>query len=142
MEVAEVEAKENFRSTDDVVTAGLVAFGLYLVGISLFAAVAPGAFFDTVGPYGERSDHYIHDVAAFQGAVGVFVLLAVRRPAWRIPALLVATLQFGLHALSHLADIRDADPEWVGLSEFIALAAATAVLVWLLARANRAAKAQ
>lgn len=135
-----MEARENSRATyDDIVTAGLVVFGLYLVGISLFAAVAPGAFFETVGPYGAQSDHYIHDVAAFQGAVGVFLLLAVPRPTWRIPALAVATLQFGLHAISHLVDIGDADPEWVGVAEFIALAAATAVLVWLLARANRAA---
>jgi hypothetical protein len=123
---------------DGVVTAGLVVFGLYLVGIALFAAVAPGTFFEEVGPFGARSDHYIHDVAAFQGAVGVFLLLAVRRPAWRVPALVVASLQFALHALSHLVDIREADPEWLGVAEFIGLALGTAVLVWLLVRAGRA----
>ncbi len=119
----------------DVVSVGLVVFGLYLVGIALFAAVAPGAFFEELGPFGARSDHYIHDVAAFQGAVGVFVLLAVRRPAWQVPALVVALLQFALHTLSHLVDISDADPEWLGVAEFIGLALGTAVLAWLLVRA-------
>jgi hypothetical protein len=121
----------------DVVTVGLVVFGLYLVAIALFAVVAPGTFFETVGPFGTRSDHYIHDVAAFQGAVGVFLLLSVREPAWRIPALVVATLQFALHTLSHLVDIGDSDPEWLGVAEFAGLTLATAVLLWLLARAHR-----
>jgi hypothetical protein len=30
----------------DLVTVGLVVFGLYLVGIVLFAALAPGTFFE------------------------------------------------------------------------------------------------
>jgi hypothetical protein len=140
-EVEAIGGSNARKGSDDVVTTGLLVFGLYLVGISLFAAVAPGTFFEEVGPYGARSDHYIHDVAAFQGAVGVFLLLAVRRPTWRVPALAVAMLQFGFHALSHLVDIGDADPEWLGVAEFIGLAVATPVLAWLLARANRAAGA-
>jgi hypothetical protein len=123
--------------TRDVVSLGLVVFGLYLVGIALFAALAPGTFFEEVGRFGPRNDHYIHDVAAFQGSVGVMLLLAVRRPAWWVPALTVALLQFALHAISHLVDIGDADPEWIGVAEFVALALATAVLIWLLARASR-----
>jgi len=123
--------------TDATIKAGLVVFGGYLVALSLFAAVAPGTFFDEIGPYGVQNDHYIHDVAAFQGAVGIFMLLAVRRPSWRVPALAVATLQFALHTVSHLVDIGDADPEWLGVAEAIALVLGTAVLAWLLWRANR-----
>ena len=123
----------------NVVTVGLTVFGLYLVGISLFAAVAPGTFHEEVGPFGPRSDHYIHDVAAFQGAVGVFALLAARRPAWWVPAITVTLFQFALHTVSHLIDMSDADPEWLGVLEFVALTLATAVLVWLLARASSAA---
>ena len=126
---------------DAAVRVGLAVFGIYLVAISLFAAVAPGAFFDEIGPYGIQNDHYIHDVAAFQGAVGIFLLLAVRRPAWWVPALAVATLQFALHAVSHLVDIGDADPEWLGVAEAIALVLATGVLAWLLWRASRLAAA-
>jgi hypothetical protein len=136
--VESIAGSETRTARDNVVRAGLVVFGLYLVGIALFAAVAPETFFEEVGPFGARNDHYIHDVAAFQGAVGVFLLLAVRRPTWRAPALAVASLQFALHALSHLVDIGDADPRWLGVAEFIGLALATAILVWLLVRARRA----
>jgi len=75
----------------DLVTVGLVVFGLYLVGVALFAALAPGTFFDETGRFGPRNNHYIHDVAAFQGADGLLLLLAARRPMWRVPALFVAS---------------------------------------------------
>jgi hypothetical protein len=117
-------------------------FGLYLVGISLFAVVAPGTFFDEVGRFGPRNERYIHDVAAFQGAVGLLLLLAARRPAWWVPAITVTLFQFAFHAVSHLVDMGDADPGWVGVLEFVALTLATALLVWLLARANRATGAR
>jgi hypothetical protein len=126
----------------DAVTAGLVVFGLYLVGISIFAAVAPTTFFEEVGRFGPRNEHYIHDVAAFQAAVGLLLLLAVRRSGWRVPALAVAAMQFGLHAVSHLVDMGDADPRWLGVFEFAALTLATAALLWLLARAHRASGRQ
>jgi hypothetical protein len=127
--------------TDRMVRGALLVLGLYLVAISVFAAVAPGTFFEEIGPYGARNDHYIHDVAAFQGAVGIFLLLAVRRPAWWVPALAVVTLQFALHAISHLVDIGDADPESLGVAEAIALLVATAGLLWLLVRASRVVRA-
>jgi hypothetical protein len=121
----------------DAVRLGLVVFGVYLVGIALFAIVAPGTFFEELGRFGPRNEHYIHDVAAFQGAIGLFMLAAVRRPVWWVPALIVASLQFGLHAISHLVDVGDADPEWVGIAELVGLTLATAVLVWLLVQASR-----
>jgi hypothetical protein len=79
----------------DAVSVGLVIFGLYLVGIALFAVLAPGPFFDETGRFGPRNNHYIHDVAAFQGADGLLLLFAARRPTWQVPALVVASLQFG-----------------------------------------------
>jgi uncharacterized protein DUF4345 len=121
----------------DVVTVGLIVFGLYQVGIALYIVVAPGSFFETLGPFGVRSDHYLHDVAAFQAATGLLMLLAVRRPRWRVPTLAVALISFGLHAVSHLVDINEARPQLVGVLEFIGLAVATAIIGWLLVRAAR-----
>ena len=123
------------------VRIGLVVFGAYMLGIAVFAAVAPGTFFEEVGPFGTRNDHYIHDVAAFQAADGLLLLLAVRKPVWRVPALTLASLQFGLHGVSHLVDIGKADPEWLGAAEFAGLALATAIAVWLLVLAGRQAGA-
>ncbi len=135
-----MEAIEHGGSDDerDVVTVGLVIFGLYLVGIALFALLAPGIFFDETGRFGPRNDHYIHDVAAFQGADGLLLLLAARFRTWQVPALVVASLQFGFHAVSHLVDMGDADPDWLGVLEFVGLVLASAVLLWLLSRARAA----
>jgi hypothetical protein len=70
----------------DAINVGLVAFGAYLVGIAVWGVVAPGSFYEELGRFGPRNDHYIHDVAAFQAAAGILLLLAVRRPTWRVPA--------------------------------------------------------
>lgn len=117
---------------------GLIGFGLYHLAVGLFMAVAPGAFFELLGPFGERNDHYVRDVAAFQVPLGAALLAAVRLSSWRAPVLAFATFHWALHALNHLVDIGAATPAWVGVADFLLLAAGAAVLGWLLARALRA----
>jgi hypothetical protein len=85
-----------------------------------------------VGPFGAQNDHYIRDTATFSGAIGVGLLIALRRPAWRVPMLAVSTVQFALHSINHLFDIDRAHPSWNGYFDFFSLAAATLVLAWLL----------
>jgi hypothetical protein len=119
----------------DLVGAGLLAFGIYQVALGLFMVVAPGAFFDSVAAFGTRNDHYIQDLAAFELPLGVLFLVAVRSPSWRIPALFFGVLHWALHALSHLVDIGEADPEWIGPFDFVAITIGTALLGWLLWRA-------
>lgn len=126
--------------TSDVVGAGLLAFGIYQIALGLFMVVAPGTFFDTVASFGTRNDHYIQDLAAFELPLGVLFLLAVRRPSWRVPALFFGFLHWALHALSHLVDIGEADPGWLGPFDFIAITIGTALLGWLLWRAIEEAR--
>lgn len=116
---------------------GLLVFGAYYLALGFWQAVAPGPFYDAVGPFGSRNDHYTRDVATWSLALGAALLLAGRRPSWRVPVLAVATLQSALHAVNHLIDIGDADPGWVGPFDFAALAVVTGVLAWLLASAAR-----
>ncbi len=99
--------------------------------------VSPGTFFDAIGPFGERNDHYIRDMGTAVLALGTVALLAVRRPSWRLPVLAFAAVWFGLHALNHLADIGEADPEAVGVGDFVSLTALTAGLAWLAVLAHR-----
>src|SRR5258708_2178862 len=80
----------------------LIVFGVYSVLLGLFMFVAPGTFFDTLGNFGARNDHYIFDNAAFEFPLGLMMLAAIRWPSWRVPALAFAPLHWGLHALSHL----------------------------------------
>jgi hypothetical protein len=119
----------------DLVGAGLLAFGIYQVALGLFMVVAPGTFFDELAAFGTRNDHYIQDLATFELPLGVLFLVAALRVNWRIPALVFGVLHWALHAVSHLLDIGEADPEWLGPFDFIAITIGTALLGWLLWRA-------
>ena len=126
------------RGKDGVVRTVLVVYGLAQVGLVALMVAAPGTFFEEIGPYGERNDHYIRDVATFQIPLGVALLAAVRQRTWRAPLLAFATLQWTLHSLNHLVDIGAAATVWIGVVDFVLLAAGAAVLGWLLWRALRA----
>jgi hypothetical protein len=118
----------------------LVLFGLTTLGLGLFMAVAPGTFFDTLGPFGSRNDHYTRDNASFNLANGALLLAAAGRPSWRTPALAFTTLQWFLHMINHLVDIGDAEPGWVGVFDAVSLGLGLAILasaLLLTARADR-----
>ncbi len=125
----------------DLVVAGLIAFGVYHLALGLFMVVAPGSFFTEIGPFGAQNDHYIRDTATFNFAFGVGLLAAVRRPSWRVPVLAVVLIQFVLHAVNHLVDIGEAEPESVGVVDFVALLVGAALLAGLLVAARREAAA-
>lgn len=119
---------------------------LFLLGgvqllIGLFQAIAPGTFIDQVAPFGPGADdHFLRDLATFQIAVGAALVLAVRRPTWRVPVLFLATLQGILHTVNHLVDIADTDPGWLGPFDFFTLLLLTAITAWVLAGAARLAR--
>ena len=125
------------RTLDTTTRAVLLTFGLYLTAVALYALVAPTGFFENVGPFGTRNDHYTRDGGTFQLALGVSALYALARPRWARPILGATALQFGLHAANHLADITEADPEWIGYFDFFGLAAGAAVLAWAFVRLGR-----
>ena len=52
----------------------LIVFGAYSVLLGLFMFVAPGTFFDTLGSFGARNDHYIFDNATFEFPLGLTLL--------------------------------------------------------------------
>ncbi len=112
--------------------AGLVTFAALHIGLALFMAIAPHAFYTAVGPFGALNEHYIRDTATFYAALGLATAVAVSRPSWRVPVLAITTVQYALHSLNHLLDISKAHPAWVGYADFASLAAATLLLVWLL----------
>lgn len=120
-----------------VVTVGIATFAAIQLGLALFMAAAPHAFYTDVGPFGTFNGHYIRDVASFYGAIGVGLLLSLSRPSWRVPMLAVTTIQYALHSLNHLLDIGKAHPLWEGYFDFFALAAATVLLARLWHTAAR-----
>ena len=116
----------------DLVAAGLLAFGVYNLALGALMVVAPGFFFEAIGPFGERNDHYTRDTATFSLALGAITLVAVRRVSWRVPVLAVLAVQFTLHAVNHLVDIDAARPAAAGPIDF-ALITLGAVLASLVA---------
>ncbi len=129
---------------DDLVPLGLLTYGALQLAQGAWMLTSPGTFFDAIGPFGARNDHYTRDAATWSLALGAALLLTGLRARRERGAaagaagalLLFAALQTGLHAANHLADLGEADPRWVGVFDAISLAALTAGLA-LLWRLNR-----
>ena len=105
--------------------------GVAQLAFGLWMAISPATFFDTVGGFGAENHHYVRDMSTVYLALGLALLVAARRPGWAAPVLLVAALQYGIHAVNHLLDVGEADPSWVGPFEVVTIAVGTAVLAYL-----------
>ena len=114
----------------------IFAAGQLVIGGLLW--LAPGFFYEEIGPYGARNDHYMADVATWYLALGVAALVALSRESWRVPVLALAFIQYALHSLNHLLDIGEADPSWLGPANFVSLVLTTVLLAWMLRRDDRA----
>ena len=110
----------------------LIAFGAVQLGLGLLLWLTPGFFYDEIGPFGPRNDHYMGDVATWYLALGAATLVSVQRVSWRVPVLALALVQYALHALNHLIDVGEADPSWLGPADFISLTLTAMLLAWML----------
>ncbi|HEV2979846.1 MAG TPA: hypothetical protein VGX51_00325 [Solirubrobacteraceae bacterium] len=137
-------AGEQAAIRKDALKASFLILAFYDMALAVFMAAAPHAFYSKVGPFGVQNDHYIRDTATFSAAIGVGALVALRRASWRVPVLVISTVQFALHSVNHLVDIGNAHPHWNGYFDFFSLAAATLLLAWLLriARADERDRAR
>ena len=117
----------------------LIAFAVGQLVLGLLLWLAPGFFYDEIGPYGPRNDHYMADLASFYLALGAVALVAVRRVSWRVPVLVFALIQYGLHSLNHLIDIGGSDPSWLGPANFASLLLTALLLAWMLRREREVA---
>jgi hypothetical protein len=116
---------------------GLLVLALSQLALALWMVADPGGFFDQVGAFGAQNDHYIRDVATWSAALGVTALIAVWQPAWQLPVLVFAAVQFTLHAINHIADAGDAVGSTDGAFDAISLALGAVLLgalAWLAAR--------
>jgi hypothetical protein len=122
--------------------AVLIVLGVLNAASGALALIAPDTFFDQVGRYGVENSHYVGDVGAFVLAFGVAVLLAARRPSWRVPVLALGALWYGLHALNHAFDVGQARSDARGIFDTVYIgigALLFAYLVWAASRLQAAA---
>lgn len=117
------------RPTERVLTLAIAGLAGVQLALGLFILLAPGPFSDTIGGFGTRNDHLARDISTVYLALGVGLLVAVNRPAWRRPVLLVALVQYGLHTINHIVDAGGADPAWAGPVDIVILAAAVGMLL-------------
>jgi uncharacterized membrane protein (DUF2068 family) len=122
--------------------AGLVVYGVIQLVQGLWMVVDPGSFFDAVGPFGVRNDHYTRDMATWSLAIGPVCLWAARRDhRTRAAVLLIAGLEAAIHTVNHIVDAGDADPHWVGIFDAVSLAAFAVALLVLSSFATKEATA-
>jgi hypothetical protein len=115
----------------------LIILATAQLALGFLMAIDPGTFFEEIGPYAPQNDHYIRDVATFYVAMGLALAIAARRPSWRVPVLTLVLLQYVMHAVNHLVDVGDTDPEALGPVNLALLVATSALLVWMLVTAAR-----
>jgi hypothetical protein len=118
----------------------LAVFAAVQLVLGLLLWLTPGFFFDEIGPYGARNDHYMGDLATWYIALGAATLVAVRDARWRVPVLAVALLQNTLHVINHAIDVGNADPEWLGPANLVSLALTSLLLAWMLKVAREPAR--
>jgi hypothetical protein len=116
----------------------LVVFAVIQIVLGLLLWLTPGFFYEEIGPYGVRNDHYMGDLATWYLALGGVALASVSHVSWRVPVLVLAFAQYALHSFNHLLDIGEANPSWLGPGNFVSLLLATALLAWMLQSERRA----
>lgn len=126
---------------DPLMRGALIAFALLYLGLGLWMVIAPGSFFDQVGPFGARNDHYIRDTATWELTLALALVMALTRPRWRVVVFAFVFVQSTLHAINHLVDIGTAHRESAGVFDFVVLVVVAAVAGWMLRRASLADRA-
>jgi hypothetical protein len=125
--------------------AGLVVYGVIQLTQGLWMVIDPGSFFDAVGPFGVRNDHYLRDMATWSLAIGPVCLYAARRDhRTRAVVLLIAGLEAAVHTVNHVVDAGDAGggrAEFIGVFDAVSLAAFAVALLVLSSFATKEATA-
>jgi hypothetical protein len=122
----------------------IAALALVDVALGLWMALRPASFSRTLGAFGPRNDHFVRDDATWSLALGLTLLLSLRRRSWRVPLLFFAVLQAVLHLVNHVTDVGNSDPGWVGpldvaLLSILAVAFAVALGAATRSRSRRPA---
>jgi hypothetical protein len=112
--------------------------GLTQLAIGLWLVIDPDSFVDAIAPFGPADNHFLRDLGTFQMGIGVALVAAVGRPAWRVGVLFAAFAMSALHTINHLFDIGNTDPGWLGPVNFVAVLLLTGTYAFLMQEAARA----
>ncbi len=102
----------------------VAVFGILTLALGIWALIDPSSFFDNVADWPPYNRHFIHDIGAFQVAIGAALLFAL---IWRSDAVLAtlggAAIGAALHWIAHITDEElggsDTDPYLLGIVALI-----------------------
>jgi hypothetical protein len=120
------------RLTEGRMRQALLILGLTQLAIGAWLVIGPDSFVDAIAPFGPADHHFLRDLGTFQAGIGIALLAAAGRPAWRVPILFAAFVGSGLHAINHLFDIGGTDPGWLGPANFVAVILLTGAYAYLM----------
>lgn len=116
------------------VALGILGATQLLIGAWL--VIDPDSFVDEIAAFGPADHHFLRDLGTFQAGIGIALLAAIGRPAWRVPVLFTALAGSALHTVNHLFDIGGTDPGWQGPVNFVALLLLTGAYAFLMQEAG------
>jgi hypothetical protein len=122
--------------TESRMRLALGVLGLTQLLIGAWLAIDPDSFVDEIAPYGPADHHFLRDLASFQAGIGIALIAAVGRPAWRVPVLFAAFAMSALHTINHLFDIANTDPGWLGPANFVLVLLLTGAYAFLMQEAG------
>jgi uncharacterized protein DUF4345 len=117
-----------------MIRAVLLVVGVTQLAVGVLAFLAPGAFYDLLAGYPPENHHFLMDVGSWNVALGAIALYGAGRPDWHVPLLGFLALQYGLHMIAHIVDVKDSDPSWQGPFALVVQAFGTLVLSGLFLR--------
>lgn len=120
-----------------VLPPALAALGLLQIGQGAWMVAAPRSFYDLIADFGPYNPHDLRDMATWSLALRVLLLVAARRPAWRLPLLALLALEALLHALNHVRDADLARTTSMGVTDIVSLAALALLCAGLLMAGRR-----
>jgi hypothetical protein len=112
----------------------LLALAAIHLAIAGWMTFAPASFTTDVAGYPPQEPHFLGDLATWTAALGIALAIAAWRPAWRMPVLGLAAIQYALHTVNHLWDVGETDPAAAGPVNAALLAVGTALFAWLATR--------
>ncbi len=107
------------------------------LGLGVLMAAAPGFFFEEIGPYGARNDHYTRDVSTFYLGMAAVAFVAWKRRSWRLPVAVFFLIQYALHSVNHLIDVGEANPAALGPVNLVSLVLTAGLLTYMVRTAKR-----
>jgi hypothetical protein len=124
-----------------MIRAVLLVVGVSQLAVGVLAFFAPGAFYDLIASYPPENGHFLKDIGSWNVALGAIALYGAGRPDWHVPLLGFLALQYGLHTVSHIIDLNEAEEDWQGWFALLTQGLGAIVLSALFLR-ERAARTE